>query len=191
MNRLIVLLLLPLLCAASPAPTLAGNLLEINRAWGGDIGKLARKDARLVTKTSSHRVDAESCQSVTGREMNRALYSCLPLLEIFRAFEPMRLTLMTREYLRDPNSLVSKTFAKKSDQFFVLAGDRQYPAADIAIVHTHLIQSLVFESRDSPESAIAELDAALKIIATTKIADPQFDISFLLLERKKMLEKSP
>lgn len=188
MQRFIAFLFLPLLCAASPAPTLSSNLLDIYAAWDGRIGKLARTDASMITRTSSHRVDADSCQSTTGREMGRALYSCLPLLEIFSAFEPLRFNTMTRGYLPDPDSLVSKAFAEKSDAFFALAGERQYPAGDVAIVQAHIIRSLVFESRQSYDKATAELDAAAQIIATTKIADPEFDNRALLLERKRLLE---
>lgn len=191
MQRFIAFLFLPLLCAAAPAPALSSNLLDIYAAWDGHIGKLARTDASLITRTSSHQVDADSCQSVTGREMGRALYSCSPLLEIFSAFELLRFNTMTREYLSDPKSLVSKAFVKKSDAFFALAGGRQYPAADVAIVQAHIIRSLVFESRKSNDKAIEELDAAVQIIATTKIVDPEFDSRDLLMERKALLAKLP
>ncbi|QTD54904.1 hypothetical protein [Parasphingorhabdus cellanae] len=191
MQRFFAFLFLPFLCAASPAPKLLSNLMDIYAAWDGPIGKLARTDASLITRTSSHQVDAESCQSVTGREMGRALYSCTPLLEIFSAVEPLRFNTMTRGYLPDPKSLVSKAFAKNSDAFFALAGGRQYPAADVAIVQVHLIRSLVFESRGSNDKANAELDAAIQIIATTEIADPEFDNRALLTERKNLLAKRP
>lgn len=191
MQRFIAFLLLPLLCAASPAPTLSSNMLDIYKVWDGHIGKLARTNVSLITRTSSHRVDADSCQSTTGREMGRALYSCLPLLEIFTAFEPLRFNRMTREYLHDPKSLVSKAFAEKSGQFFALAGGRQYPAGDVAIVQAHIIRSLVFESRQSKDKAMEELDAAIQIIATSKIVDPGFDNRTLLLERKSLLAKMP
>lgn len=191
MQRFIAFLFLPLLCAAAPAPKLPSNFLDIYTAWDGHIGKLARTDANLITRTSSHQVDADSCQSVTGREMGRALYSCLPLLGIFRAFEPLRLDLTTCGYLHDSRSLVSKTFAEKSDQFFALAGTRKYPAGDVALVHAHIIRSLIFESRKSYAEAIDELDAAVQIIATTEIVDLEFDNRALLLERKSLLEKMP
>lgn len=191
MQRLITFLFLPLLCAASPAPTLSSNLLDIYSAWDGGIGKLARTDASLITRTSSHRLDAKSCQSTTGQEMGRALYSCLPLLEIFSAFEPLRFNMMTRDYLPDPDSLVSKAFASKSAEFFALAGGRQYPAGDVAIVQAHIIRSLVFESRKSHGKAIEELDAAVQIIATSRIVDPEFDNRAVLLERKSLLAKIP
>lgn len=191
MQRLIVFLLLPLLCGATSAPTLSSNLLDIFDSWDGGIGKLARTDASMITRTSSHQVDAKSCQSTTGQEMGRALYSCLPLLEIFSAFQPLRFNTMTREYLPDPDSLVSKAFAKKSEEFFALAGGRQYPAGDVAIVQAHIIRSLVFESRKSNDKAIAELDAAVEIIATSKIVDPEFDNRAILLERKSLLAKMP
>ncbi len=191
MQRFIAFLFLPLLCAASPAPTLSSNLRDIYGGWDGGIGKLARRDASMITRTSSHQVDAKSCLSTTGQEMSRALYSCLPLLEIFSAFEPLRFNTMTREYLPDPASLVSKAFAKKSDAFFALAAGRQYPAGDVAIVQAHIIRSLVFESRKSNGKAMDELDAAVQIIATTKIVDPEFDIRDLLIERKNLLAKLP
>ncbi|NVD28799.1 hypothetical protein HUO14_12935 [Parasphingorhabdus flavimaris] len=191
MHRLTLFLSLPLLLAASPPVTLSSNLLEISGAWAGAIGKLARIDASLIAQTSAHRAESDSCQSRGGKEMARALYSCLPLLEIFHAFEPMRLNVMTRECLRDPDSLVSKDFAIKSQRFFALTEGRRYPAADVAIVHTHLIRALVFESRQSREAAIAELDAAIDVIASTKIADPAFDIREALSERKALLAGLP
>ena len=86
---------------------------------------------------------------------------------------------------------MSKDFAIKSQRIFALTEGRQYPAADVAIVQTHLIRALVFESRQSREAAIAELDSAIDVIASTKIADPAFDIREALSERKALLAGLP
>ena len=162
--------------------------LERWSAGTGELAKLARIDSSLITLTETHSDDAGSCQANLGREMRRALYSCRPLLEIFRAFEAVRFDISNTGYLADPENRISRKFDSDGARFFALAKDRKYPAVDVPLVMYHTDRASVFRARKQYAKAIAELDAVLEIFATSKIENAEFDDSDALRSFQRSLQ---